>query len=128
VDALQYIPAKSALAIAGTNLNQFWNQLSTGLATDDTLKPLVDQSLANIQSRWGIQLPEEIFNWVQGEYALSMMPRPDRDNPDWIFVAQKAAGAKAEESIEHLDDLAKKQGFSVGSLPLGDKQSQPGQS
>jgi len=121
VDALQYIPAKSALAIAGTNLNQFWNQLSTGLATDDTLKPLVDQSLANIQSRWGIQLPEEIFNWVQGEYALSMMPRPDRDNPDWIFVAQKAAEETAEESIEHLDNIAKERGLSVGTLPLGDK-------
>ncbi len=121
VNALQYIPTQSALAIAGTDLNQFWNRLSSGLASDDTLKPLLDQALASLQSRWGIQLPEEVFSWVQGEYALSLVPRPDRVNPDWIFVAQKAAGAKAEESIEHLDDLAKQQGFSVGSLPLGDK-------
>lgn len=121
VDALQYIPAQSAVAIAGTDLNQFWNHFSSELASDETLKPLIDQSLASLQSRWGIQLPEEVFSWVQGEYALSLVPRPDTVNPDGIFVAQKAAGAKAEEAIEHLDDLAKKQGFSVGSLPLGDK-------
>ncbi|MBD1805727.1 DUF3352 domain-containing protein [Microcoleus sp. FACHB-SPT15] len=121
VEALQYIPAESSLAIAGTDLNQFWNRLSTARGDDDTLKSLLDQPIASLQSRWGIQLPEDIFSWVQGEYALSLLPRPDRDNPDWIFVAQKVPGTTAEESIEHLDAVAKQQGLSTGSLPLGDK-------
>ena len=119
VAALQYIPAQSALAIAGTNLNQLWTQLSSGEGSEDALKPLLEQAVAGLQSRWGIQLPEDIFSWVQGEYALSMMPRPDRDNPDWIFVAQKGSDA-AEASIEHLDAVAKQRGLSVGALPLGD--------
>lgn len=121
VDALQYIPANSELAIASTDLNKLWNQLSTGAADDDTLKPLLEKAIASLQSHWGIQLPEEIFSWVQGEYALSLLPRPDRTNPDWIFVAQKLPGTTAEESIEHLDDVAKQRGLSVGNLPLGDK-------
>lgn len=121
VDALQYIPAKSGLAIASTDLNKLWNQFSTGVADDDTLKPLLEGAIASLQSNWGIQLPEEVFSWVQGEYALSLLPRPDRTNPDWIFVAQKPPGATAEESIEHLDDVAKQRGLSVGTLPLGDK-------
>lgn len=119
VAALQYIPAQSALAIAGTNLNQLWTQLSSGEGREDALQPLLEQAVASLQSRWGIQLPEDIFSWVQGEYALSMMPRPDRGNPDWIFVAQKGSDA-AESSIEHLDAVAKQRGLSVGSLPLGD--------
>lgn len=121
VDALQYIPANSELAIASTDLNKLWNQLSTGAGDDDTLKPLLEGAIASLQSHWGIQLPEEIFSWVQGEYALSLLPRPDRTNPDWIFVAQKLPGTTAEESIEHLDDVAKQRGLSVGNLPLGDK-------
>jgi hypothetical protein len=121
VEALQYIPAESSLAIAGTDLNQFWNRLSRERGDDDTLKSLLDQSIASLQSRWGIQLPEDIFSWVQGEYALSQLPRPDRHNPDWIFVAQKVPGTTAEESIEHLDAVAKQQGLSIGNLPLGDK-------
>jgi len=122
VEALQYIPVKSILAIAGTDLNQLMLRLSTGTANDDTLKPLLDNAIASLQSRWDIQLPEEIFSWVQGEYALSALPRPDRENPDWIFVAQKVAGSTAEASIEHLDTVAKDRGFSVGNLPLRDKQ------
>lgn len=121
VDALQYIPANSALAIAGTDLNKLWNQLSTGVANDDTLKPLLEQVIASLQSHWGIQLPEEVFSWVEGEYALSLMPRPDKTNPDWIFVAQKISGTTAEESIEHLDEVAKQRGLSVGTLPLEEK-------
>lgn len=121
VDALQYIPAKSELAIASTDLNKLWNQFSTGVADDDTLQPLLEGAIASLQSNWGIELPEEVFSWVQGEYALSLLPRPDRTNPDWIFVAQKLPGVTAEESIEHLDDVAKQRGLSVGTLPLGDK-------
>lgn len=121
VDALQYIPADSALAIAGTDLNELWNQFSTGVASEQTLKSLLNQAVANLQSRWDIQLPEEIFKWVQGEYALALLPRPDKTDPDWIFVAQKTDEATVQESIEHLDNLARERGLSVGLLPLGDR-------
>jgi hypothetical protein len=121
VDALQYIPDKSALAIGGTNLNQLWNHLSGGLAKNETLKVLQEQTIASLESLWGINLPEDVFNWVEGEYALSLLPRPDRTTPDWLFVVEKSAGAKGEKSIEHLDKLAKERGLSVGLLPLGDQ-------
>jgi hypothetical protein len=121
VDAWQYIPAQSALAIGGIDLNQFWNRLSTNVANDDTLHALLDKAIASLQSPWSINLPEEVFSWVQGEYALSLLPRPDKANPDWIFAAQKTPGSRIEESIEHLDTLAKQQGLSVGNLLLRDK-------
>lgn len=120
VDALQYIDGQSAFAIAGNNLNQLWNQLSTGATSDETLKPLLEQAIARLESNWGIQLPEDIFSWVQGEYAIALLPRPDNANPDWIFVAQKTADS-TEAAIEHLDAVAKERGFSVGRLSLGEK-------
>lgn len=119
VEALQYAPAKSILAIAGTDLNQLSHRLSTGRQGDDTLKPLIESAIASLQSRWDIQLPEAVFSWVQGEYAISVLPRPNT-NPDWIFVAQKTAPT-AQESINNLDALAKSRGLSVGTLPLGDQ-------
>ncbi|MGB5959564.1 MAG: DUF3352 domain-containing protein [Coleofasciculaceae cyanobacterium] len=119
VAALQYIPNNSLLSLAGTDLNQFWNRLSTGQEGNDTLKPLIERAIASLQSRWDLDLPETIFSWVQGEYAISALPRPDKTEPDWIFVAQKTANA--QESIENLDTLAKQRGLSVGTLPLADK-------
>jgi hypothetical protein len=121
VDALQYIPAQSVLAVAGTDLNHLWTQLSDALADDETLNPLLNQTLTRIQSRFGLQLPEEIFSWVRGEYALALLPHPDRERPDWIFVVQKAAGEEAQESIAHLDTLAKERGLSVGVFPIDEQ-------
>lgn len=120
VAALQYIPAQAALAIAGTDLNQLWHRLSTGAANDETLKPLLEKAIVNLESRWNIDLPQEIFSWVQGEYVLSLLPRPDSDNPDWIFVAQKTPQETAQSAIEHLDTIAKQRGLSVGLLSLND--------
>lgn len=118
VKALEYIPQEAALAVAGVDLNQLWTRLSAG-ATQDDLSQLLKQSIASLESRWNVDLAKDIFSFVEGEYALSLLPRSDRVNPDWIFVAEKTAGADAK--IEHLDHLAKEEGFSVGNLSVGDQ-------
>lgn len=118
VGALQYLPEKIAIAASGSNLEQLWTQLTSGLNSDDSLAQLINQPIANLQTRWGIDMKQDIFSWVQGEYALGMLPRPDRKNSDWIFVAEKSATTKAEESIDRLDAVAKQQGLSVSSFTL----------
>ena len=121
VEALQYIPAQSALAIAGTDLNQLWQRFSPGIASDDLIGSVINQAIANWQSHSGIKLPEDVFKWVQGEYALALLPQPNQALPDWIFVAGNHDSANKETSIKHLDQLAEEQGLSVGKLPLGDR-------
>ncbi|NEP58383.1 MAG: DUF3352 domain-containing protein [Symploca sp. SIO2G7] len=121
VNALEYIPASSALAVAGTDLNQFWERLSTGAERDELLKTLLNQSLNQLQSNLKVQLPQDIFSWVQGEFAISQLSRADKVNPDWLFVAEKTDKEKVQESIEYLDNLAKQQGLSIGIVPLGEQ-------
>jgi hypothetical protein len=119
VGALQYLPENSTLVAASTNLNQLWNQISAELKSS-ALSQVLEQYRASLENSWGIDLPQDVFSWVQGEYALGMLPSRDRANPDWIFVAEKSPGAN-EASIEHLDAVAKERGFSVGTLPLGNQ-------
>ncbi|MFE1747880.1 DUF3352 domain-containing protein [Coleofasciculus sp. H7-2] len=116
VGALQYLPEKIAIAASGSNLEQ-WTQLTSRLDSNDSFAQLINQPIANLQARWGIDLRQDIFSWVQGEYALGMLPRPDRKDSDWIFVAERAT-TKAEESIDRLDAIAKQQGLSVSSFTL----------
>ncbi len=120
VGALKYVPAQSIITAAGTDLNQFWRQIETGLDPDSPLQQLLYQAISLLQEPLGIDLPEDIFSWVQGEYALSLVPDPEGDEPDWVFVAEKTPGAGVDQAIEHLDSLAKEQGLSVGNLPLLD--------
>lgn len=118
VSALQYSPGTSSLAAAGVNLNGFWEGFSERLAEDNPIQLLLNSTLANIQNQFGIDLPQDIFSWVKGEYALSMLPHGEDNQLDWVFVAEKTTDTDA--AIEHLDDLAKASGYSVGILPLGE--------
>lgn len=126
VGALQYIPAATQFSISGsdlshlenTNLNQLWQQSTqlSGASSGGAVSQLVKQPLAELQARWGIELPKDIFSWVEGEYALGLLPRKGLTTPDFIFVAEKSDAAV--EGISRLDAVAQQQGLSVAQLPL----------
>ncbi|MBW4633532.1 MAG: DUF3352 domain-containing protein [Iphinoe sp. HA4291-MV1] len=128
VGALQYIPASVRLAVAGSNLSglgdsnlaQLAQQVTSALSTskEDVISKLLP--LADVQKRWGINWREDIFNWVQGEYAIGLLPRGEQTTPDWIFVAEKSEGTPA--AISHLDELASSEGLSLNSFTLDEQQ------
>ncbi|NMG10779.1 DUF3352 domain-containing protein [Brasilonema sp. UFV-L1] len=127
VDALQYIPASASLAVAGANLNslgdsdlgQLWQQLTAALSTSTEDVTSLFLPLTDVQKRWGINWKEDIFNWVQGEYAIGLLPRQDQTTFDWIFVAEKSEQTPA--AISRLDTLASSQGLSLSSFPLDEQ-------
>ncbi|MEX0269746.1 DUF3352 domain-containing protein [Leptolyngbyaceae cyanobacterium UHCC 1019] len=139
VAALQYLPATSPFSLSGSHLDRTWSRLSSDLAGYEVLSKLLNQPVDSVRSRWQLDLQKDVFSWVKGEYALGLLPnfavepvaakskkqraklqRPNALPNDWIFVAQRSTG-DATQAIAHLDDLAKTQGLSVGSLPLGDQ-------
>jgi hypothetical protein len=127
VGALEYIPTLASLAVAGSNLSslndsdlaQLWQQVTTVLSasSEDVISKFLP--LAEIQKLWGINLKEDIFRWVQGEYALGLLPHKEQ-TPDWIFVAEKSEGTA--EAIARLDQLASSKGLSLNSFPLNEQQ------
>lgn len=130
VAALQYIPLNSPLSASGANLAQLWTGLGDSLSRYGTVAQLIHQPLATLAKRWQIDLEQEIFSWVKGEYALGLVPPAvsPEEKPaatrqalkppnDWIFVAQRSD----PDAIAHLDEIAQQQGLSVGSFQLGDQ-------
>lgn len=125
VQALQYLPEQTAFAIAGADLNQLWLALEEGFPESGAVGQILRKPVAMVRSRWGLDLPEAIFNWVQGEYAIGLLPNSSVENVDnpglaWIFVAQKS-GETAVTGIEQLDAIAQEQGFSVGPVSWGNR-------
>ncbi|MEB3829601.1 DUF3352 domain-containing protein [Phormidium sp. CCY1219] len=125
VGALQYLPPQTAFALSGANLQRLWSELSESFAEDEAVGAILRQPLAALQSRWGLDLPQDVFDWVEGEYALGLVPqlsdtREGKTTWDWIFVAERKQAAT--EGIASLDAIANSQGFSVGPLSLGDRQ------
>ncbi|MEG4288289.1 DUF3352 domain-containing protein [Microcoleus sp. C2C3] len=115
VKALQYIPSASPFAVASTDLRNFWADLSSAVSTNAEVSKLVDRTFADIQQVWGVNLQQDIFNWVQGEYALGLLPN-SANSADWIFAAEKSADS--QKAIDKLDEIARSKEYSIGSFTL----------
>ena len=118
VTALKYIPPSVDIVSASSNLQQLWTTLEPTLSENGVISALVNPSLAKIQNSWQINLPEDIFSWVTGEYALGIVG-VNTQNPDWIFIAEK--GDATEEGIANLDTKIREQGLTTGSVDFEDR-------
>lgn len=124
VGALNYIPETAGIAVSGVDLSnlersdlaQLWKQVTAAISGQKDVTSSLVQPVADVQKGWGIDLQKDIFSWVQGEYAIALLPHLEQVNPDWVFVVEKSQGA--EEAISHLDAIASSQGLSVSSLTL----------
>ncbi|MEH2389094.1 MAG: DUF3352 domain-containing protein [Nostoc sp.] len=127
VGALQYIPASVGLAISGSNLSnlansdlaKLWRQATATIYGSEDVVSRLAKPLADIQKRWGINLPEDIFSWVQGEYAIALLPEKEQTTPHWIFVVEKSEDV--EQGVARLDAIASSNGLSINPLTI-DKQ------
>jgi len=118
--ALRHIPATSPFALSGTDLDQLWSQFSTVLAGYEPVASSVGQSLNDFKTRWGLDIPQDIFAWVKGEYAVGLLPHPGGDGSrfDWLFIAENSQPETIQQAIQHLDAVAEQQGLGLGPLEI----------
>lgn len=128
VGALQYIPTSAGLVISGSHLSnlgesdlaKLWIQAKTAISGSGTdvisrlIKPIQD-----IEKNWSINLEQDVFSWVQGEYALALIPHAGQTTPGWIFVTEKLE--TVPEGIARLDAIASSQGLNTNSLRLNEQ-------
>jgi hypothetical protein len=122
VGALAYIPDSVSVAVSGTdlanlgrgNLAAYWQQLAGTLSSKKDANFV--QPLAEVKKRWGIDLTKDIFSWVQGEYAVGLLPNPQQTNQEWVFVAEKTPATN--DGILQLDAIASGNGLSLTSFDL----------
>ncbi|MBE9199360.1 MULTISPECIES: DUF3352 domain-containing protein [unclassified Nodularia (in: cyanobacteria)] len=125
VKALEYIPDAAGLVISSSHLDnlgksdlaQLWTQVKTALSGSgtDAISTLV-KPLAEVQKSQGINLAEDIFNWVKGEYALAVLPHAGEGAAGWVFVVEKLEDVP--EGISRLDAIASSRGLSISSFNL----------
>lgn len=122
-EIFQYLPSDSIAVAASNHLDEFWQSAQPLLKAYPALGTLTDRALDHIQADWQIDITQEIFPWVTGEYALGQLHQPKSPSSsgvDWIFVVDRDA-PEAEAGIQHLDEIARSQGYSIGALTLADR-------
>jgi Protein of unknown function (DUF3352) len=117
--ALKYLPGLTRLALAGTHLDQLWGQLNQGIAPYSLVTHLLPVPIDRWGKQWNLNLNQDIFSWVKGNYAFGLLP-PTKDGftEDWLFVADKATNPEYTAGISRLDDRAHQQGLTTGSVEI----------
>ena len=128
VGALQYIPQSAGLAIAGANLSnlgdtdlaKLWKQATATIySSGKNANSQIAKPLSELQNRWGINLSEDIFSWVKGEYAIALLPQSEQNPESWVFVVEKTP--EVAEGLSRLDAIASSKGLNTNSLALNNQ-------
>ncbi|MEA5581761.1 DUF3352 domain-containing protein [Nodularia harveyana UHCC-0300] len=123
--ALEYIPDTAGLVISSADLAnlgdgglaQLWTQVKTAFSDSgtDTISNLV-KPWVEVENSQGINLVEDIFSWVKGEYALAVLTNGGEKAADWVFVVENLEDVSA--GISGLDAIASSRGLSMSSFTL----------
>ena len=105
--ALRFIPAASTVVATGRNAQQSWSQLQAELKGYENIAAWLQQPIAQLQQQLAVSLdslPEEVLSGIQGDYAIALLPRPDRTQSDWLFVIQRSP--ETDAALKQLDAIA----------------------
>jgi len=110
VNIAKAIPSGSSVII-GNNLGQTLQSLQNSLSPE--LQKAITKSILGITD---IQFDRDTLSWVQDDYAIALLPKPN-SNPDWLLVAKVKDAKNSEAAIASLDDLARTK-LTVGDISL----------
>ncbi|MBD2257289.1 DUF3352 domain-containing protein [Pseudanabaena sp. FACHB-2040] len=118
-EAAQFLPADTALAAVGSQLDQLWQDVRNNLpyyaAAVPAWQPLWDRLQAPLPN----QPPEALLDWISGDYALGLVTRSPQMASGWVLAAHHQDNTPA--AMARFDELARQQGLSVGPLTLADQ-------
>jgi Protein of unknown function (DUF3352) len=117
-------PTQTFALVSGSNINGIWQQFVTRSKDDAEMKKIVEAMRSGTQLA-GFDLDKDIFGWMNGEFALGMMPL------DQGLLAQVGFGGglvfdtsdrkAAEAMLTKLDGIAKAQSLPVGERDVNGK-------
>ncbi|MBE9032450.1 DUF3352 domain-containing protein [filamentous cyanobacterium LEGE 11480] len=114
----RYLPSDALVALSGANLAQTWTDLEVGLQDYKLATSLLQKPILAWGKQWNLDLPQDIFAWMPGSYALSLLPEADGEQ-DWIFVADKATNPDYAQGLEKLNAIAQKQNLTAAPVKIG---------
>jgi hypothetical protein len=115
-EAAQFLPADTALAAVGSQLDQLWQDVRSNLPYYAAAVPAWQPLWERLQTPLANQPSESLLDWVTGDFAWGLVNRSQP--PGWLLTARHQEGSAA--ALERFDQVAQEQGLSVGPLTLAD--------
>jgi hypothetical protein len=120
LDILNVLPDRSMAVAIGNNLAELWPTISHTIKGYSALEALQNQALQPLEAESQLNLIQDIFQWVKGDYGFTIAPIKPNQPTQWVF-AVKRDGQEIEQGIAKLDKIARDRGLTIGPVKLGDQ-------
>lgn len=120
LDILNVLPDDNMAVAIGNNLTELWPTLSHTIKGYSALEALQNQALKPLEAESQLNLIQDIFQWVKGDYGFTIAPIKPNQRTQWVF-AVKRDGQEIEQGIAKLDKIARDRGLTIGPVKLGDQ-------
>lgn len=122
---LDHLPQETFALINGRGVNQLWKMLINQAKTDSKVSEAVNRIREQFQS-WKLDADQDIFSWMDGEFALGMISPSQGFLPPLGFglgvVLETNDRRKTEATLTALNQVAEQNFLQVKPRNLGGKE------
>lgn len=109
------VPAETLMMLSGGNLKRFWEDYVL-TSQKNPLSPISPEQLrSGVKSLTNLDLDKDFISWMQGEFAVSVIPNTATDDSakdfraGFLFMVQASDRQSAEASLKKLDEVMQTQ-------------------
>ncbi|GAB4464304.1 MAG: DUF3352 domain-containing protein [Elainellaceae cyanobacterium] len=108
-DLPRLLPDDALMVVSGGSFQQFWQGYSQQGGVVNPRNPLNPNTLRDgLLSTTGLNLETELMDWMNGEFALALLPQPDANGARRLslaWIAETSDRPAAEASLAKLDEV-----------------------
>lgn len=108
-DLPKLLPDDALMVVSGGSFQQFWQGYSQQGGVVNPRNPLNPNTLREgLLSTTGLNLETELVDWMNGEFALALLPQPDANGTRRLslaWLAETSDRPAAEASLAKLDEV-----------------------
>ncbi|QKD83055.1 DUF3352 domain-containing protein [Thermoleptolyngbya sichuanensis A183] len=108
-DLPKRLPDDALMVVSGSSFQQFWQGYSQQGSVVNPRNPLNPNMLREgLLSTTGLNLETDLVDWMNGEFALALLPQPDATGERRLslaWVAETSDRPAAEASLAKLDEV-----------------------
>ena len=110
---LKRFPDRTIASINGKDISQLWEQVLVFLKQNRDTSRYLNIANLSVRQTTKLNLESDIFNWMDGEFALGIISTPKSLHPDLKInfsaglILETSQPEKAKETLAKLEDSAK---------------------
>ena len=111
---LQSFPEQTMAIVNGQGIDQIWAEVLTYLKQDQAISGNLNSAKSSLQQMAGLNLEEDIFNWMDGEFALGIVATqkslvPEQDiNLSGGIILETSQPEQAKQTLAKLNNTLEK--------------------